>query len=144
VDGAIHRVGGPKILEECKKIGGCPTGEARITTGGRIKVQYVIHTVGPFYKDGKGKEAEFLASAYRNSLKLASQHQIKTISFPSISTGAYGYPLELAAQLALKTVIEYIKEHPEIEQVRFVLFGERAFKAYSDALQVLISKNSGN
>jgi len=136
VDGAIHRAGGPKILEECKKIGGCPTGEARITTGGSLKAKFVIHTVGPVYKEGKGKEAELLASAYRNSLKIASQHQIKTIAFPSISTGAYRYPLESAAQLALETVLEYLKDHPEIERARFVLFGEKAYKAYSDVLKL--------
>ncbi|MGH7273352.1 MAG: macro domain-containing protein, partial [Nitrospiria bacterium] len=94
VDGAIHRAGGPKILEECKKLGGCPTGEARITTGGGLRAKYVIHAVGPVYRDGTNGEARLLASAYQNSLALATQHKIKSVSFPSISTGAYGYPME--------------------------------------------------
>lgn len=139
VDGAIHRAGGPKILEECKKIGGCPTGEARITTGGRLKAKYVIHTVGPVYKDGKHREPELLASAYRSSLDLASQHKIKTIAIPSISTGAYGYPMEDAARVALTTVRDYLKTHPEIKLARFVLFGQRAYVVYEEALQRLIA-----
>ncbi len=94
VDGAIHRAGGPKILEECRKLGGCPTGEARITTGGNLKARYVIHTVGPVYHDGKRSEAELLSNAYRNSLALASQHKLRSVAFPSISTGAYGYPMD--------------------------------------------------
>lgn len=137
VDGAIHRAGGPKILEECKKIGGCPTGEARITTGGRLKARYVIHTVGPVYKDGKHKEPELLASAYQSSLTLASQHTIKTVSFPSISTGAYGYPIEEAARVALTTVRDYLKTHPQIQLVRFVLFGQKAYQVYEDVLRQL-------
>src|SRR3970282_1019633 len=105
VDGAIHRAGGPKILEECRKLGGCPTGEARITTGGNLKARYVIHVVGPVYRDGRHKEPEYLASAYKYCLKLASEYKIKSIAFPSISTGAYGYPVEEAADIALSTVI---------------------------------------
>ena len=97
VDGAIHRAGGPQILEECKKIGGCPTGEARITTGGRLKAKWVIHTVGPVYRNGKHREPELLADAHRNSLQLATKKGIKTLAFPSISTGAYGYPMADAA-----------------------------------------------
>jgi len=92
VDGAIHRAGGPQILEECRKIGGCPTGEARISGGGRLAARWVIHTVGPIYRDGKHDEAELLASAYRNSLRLAGERGIRSVAFPSISTGAYGYP----------------------------------------------------
>jgi O-acetyl-ADP-ribose deacetylase (regulator of RNase III) len=137
VDGAIHRAGGPKILEECKKIGGCPTGEARITTGGRLKAKYVIHTVGPVYKDGRHGESDLLASAYRSSLDLASQHKIRTIAFPSISTGAYGYPMEEAARVALKTVRDYLRTHPQIQLVRFVLFGQKAYQVYDDALRQL-------
>src|SRR3990172_12505763 len=106
VDGAIHRAGGPQILAECKKIGGCPTGEARITTGGRLQARWVIHTVGPVYRDGKHGEPELLASAYRNSLRLALEKGIKTLAFPSISTGAYGYPMADAARIALCTAIE--------------------------------------
>ncbi len=135
VDGAIHRAGGPKILEECKKLGGCPTGEARITTGGNLKAKYVIHTVGPIYSGGKQREAELLASAYKNSLSLASQYKLKSVAFPSISTGAYGYPVDEAATIALKTVINYLKTHTDIDMVRFVLFGQKAYQAYDKALQ---------
>lgn len=137
VDGAIHRAGGPKILEECRKIGGCPTGEARITTGGNLKARYVIHTVGPIYHDGKKHEAELLANAYKNSLKLASQYKLKSVAFPSISTGAYGYPINEAATVALKTVVDYLKTHTDITLGRFVLFGLNAYQAYEKALQEL-------
>jgi len=137
VDGAIHRAGGPKILEECRQLGGCPTGEARITTGGNLQARYVIHTVGPVYRDGFHREPELLASCYRESLKLASAKGIKTVAFPSISTGAYGYPLADAARIALKTVKEYLEGHPEIERVRFVLFGKAAYAAYETALKAL-------
>ena len=138
VDGAIHRAGGPKILEECRKLGGCPTGEARITTGGNLKAKYVIHTVGPVYSGGKKREAELLANAYKNSLSLASQYKLKSVAFPSISTGAYGYPVNEAAMVALKTVINYFKTHTDIELVRFVLFGQKAYQAYDKALQELV------
>ena len=138
VDGAIHRAGGPKILEECRKLGGCPTGEARITTGGNLKAKYVIHTVGPVYSGGNRREAELLANAYKNSLSLASQYKLKSVAFPSISTGAYGYPVNEAAMGALKTVINYLKTHTDIELVRFVLFGQKAYQAYDKALQELV------
>ena len=138
VDGAIHRAGGPKILEECRKLGGCPTGEARITAGGNLKAKYVIHTVGPIYSGGKQREAELLANAYKNSLSLASQYKLKSVAFPSISTGAYGYPLNEAAIIALKTVMNYLKTHTDIEQVRFVLFGQKSYQAYDKALQELV------
>ncbi|MDO8141062.1 MAG: O-acetyl-ADP-ribose deacetylase [Candidatus Brocadiales bacterium] len=137
VDGAIHRAGGPKILEDCRKLGGCPTGEARITTGGDLKAKYVIHTVGPVYSGGNRREAELLANAYKNSLSLASQYKLKSVAFPSISTGAYGYPVNEAATVALKTVIQYLKTHADIEMVRFVLFGMKAYQAYDKALQEL-------
>src|SRR5512134_2738637 len=114
VDGAIHRAGGPQILEECRKIGGCPTGEARITAGGRLPARWVIHTVGPVYRDGKHGEAELLANAYRNSLRLANERGLKTVAFPSISTGAYGYPLAEAARIALATVVDHLRAHPDI------------------------------
>ncbi len=135
MDVAIHRAGGPKILEECRQLGGCPTGEARITTGGNLQARYVIHTVGPIYRDGLHREPELLASCYRESLKLASAKGIKTVAFPSISTGAYGYPMDEAAKIALKTVKAYLEEHPEIELVRFVLFGKAAYEAYAAALK---------
>jgi O-acetyl-ADP-ribose deacetylase (regulator of RNase III) len=109
VDGAIHHAGGPQILEQCRKIGGCPPGEARITTGGKLKARYVIHTVGPIYHGGQRGEPETLASAYRSSLELASQYGIKTVAFPSISTGAYGYPIDLAATIALRTAMGFLQ-----------------------------------
>jgi len=137
VDGAIHRAGGPKILEECLQIGGCPTGEARLTTGGNLKARYVIHTVGPIYRDGLHQEPQLLASCYRESLKLARAKGIKSVAFPSISTGAYGYPIQAAARIALKTMKDFLTDHPEIQLVRFVLFGKAAYQAYEQALKEL-------
>jgi O-acetyl-ADP-ribose deacetylase (regulator of RNase III) len=134
VDGAIHRAGGPKILEECIKIAGCETGEAVVTSGGKLKAKYVIHTVGPVYKDGSHNEPVLLENAYRNSLQAASSKSIKSIAFPSISTGAYGYPLEQAAEIALKTAIAYLKKNTDIELVRFVLFGQNALDVYKKLL----------
>jgi len=134
VDGAIHRAAGPKLLEECRQLGGCPTGEARITGGYNLKARYVIHTVGPIYRDGQHGEPNFLASCYRESLKLALARGIKSVAFPSISTGAYGYPIRDAARLALKTVKEFLRHHPEVKLVRFVLFGRAAYEAYQAAL----------
>ncbi len=138
VDGAIHRSGGPDILKECIKIGGCETGEAVITTGGNLKAKYVIHTVGPVYRDGLHDEAGLLGNAYQSSLKLASLKGIKSIAFPSISTGAYGYPLEDAADIALNTAITYLKEHTDIGLILFVLFGQKAYDAYKRTLKQLI------
>jgi len=138
VDGAIHRAGGSKIMEECRKIGRCQTGNAVITSGGLLKAKYVIHAVGPIYHGGKKGEAELLASAYQNSLKRASENSVSSISFPSLSTGAYGYPFDEAAPVALKTIIEYLKHHDEIEHVRFVLFGADAYRAYESALRGMI------
>jgi O-acetyl-ADP-ribose deacetylase (regulator of RNase III) len=134
VDGAIHRAGGPSILEECRKIGGCETGEAVITTGGNLKADYVIHTVGPIYRNGMSGEPYLLNNAYGNCLKLASAKGIKSISFPSISTGAYRYPLEDAAEIALKIAVTYLKEHTDIELIRFVLFGKDAYEVYEKTL----------
>ena len=134
VDGAINRAGGPEIQKEARQIGYCPTGQAVITTGGKLKAKYVIHTVGPIYKNGLAGEPELLASCYRESLKLASARGIKSLSFPSISTGIYGYPLADAARTALGAVTAYLQEHPEIELVRFVLFGQQAFEAYAAEL----------
>ncbi|MDO8445174.1 MAG: O-acetyl-ADP-ribose deacetylase [Deltaproteobacteria bacterium] len=135
VDGAIHRAGGPKIMEECRRIGGCPTGQAVITTGGNLKARYVIHTVGPIYRDGKSGEPELLASAYRNSLKIAVEKGVQSISFPSISTGAYGYPINEAAGIALGSAIDFIKTHRNPKLIRFVLFSDRDLKAYEEALK---------
>jgi O-acetyl-ADP-ribose deacetylase (regulator of RNase III) len=141
VDGAIHRAGGPQILEECRKIGGCPTGEARISTGGRLKARWVIHTVGPVYRDGKHREPELLAEAHRSSLQLASKQGIRTVAFPSISTGAYGYPMADAARIGLRTAIEFLKGHPEIALVRFVLFGQAALRTYETVLDELLPRS---
>jgi O-acetyl-ADP-ribose deacetylase (regulator of RNase III) len=140
VDGAIHRAAGPELLEECKKLGGCATGDAKITKGYRLKAKYVIHAVGPVYKRDGERAPELLASAYRRSLELASQYGIRTIAFPSISTGAYGYPVDEAAPIALRTVMDYLKDHPEIELVRFVLFTKDVLDAYARALKDLVKE----
>ena len=137
MDGAIHRAGGTKILEKCKKIGGCQTGEAVITTGGNLKAKYVIHTVGPIYRDGLHVEPRLLENAYQNSLKFASLKGIRSIAFPSISTGAYGYPLEDAAKIALKSAVNYLKEHTDLEIIRFVLFGQKTLEVYEKVLKQL-------
>ncbi|MFZ5652397.1 MAG: O-acetyl-ADP-ribose deacetylase [Bacillota bacterium] len=137
VDGAIHRAGGPQILEECKVIrsrkGGCPTGEAVITGGGNLKARYVIHTVGPIWSGGGSNEDQLLSNAYRNSLKLAESKGIRTVSFPSISTGAYGFPTERAARVAARTVKEFLEGQDTLEEVRFVLFSGRDLNIYREA-----------
>ncbi len=139
VDGAIHRAGGPSLMAELKaKYEGCPTGSAVLTAGGRLKARYVIHAVGPRYS-GTLKDAEFLASAYRKSLDLCSQHKIASVAFPSISTGIYGYPVEEASRIALKTVQDYLKDHPEVKLVRFVLFDSSTYHAYEEALKDVTS-----
>jgi O-acetyl-ADP-ribose deacetylase (regulator of RNase III) len=137
VDGAIHRAAGPELLAESSTLGGCETGDAKITKGYRLKAKHVIHTVGPVYRRDGGRAPELLASAYRRSLEVASEHLLKSIAFPSISTGAYGYPLHEAAPIALKTVADYLKEHPDIELVRFVLFDQHTLKVYEAALKRL-------
>jgi O-acetyl-ADP-ribose deacetylase (regulator of RNase III) len=137
VDGAIHRAGGPSIMEECRKIGGCPTGEAVVTTAGRLPAKYVFHAVGPIYS-GSLDDERLLTSAYQSCLNLAEQHQVKSISFPSLSTGIYGYPLELAAPIALSTIIEHIKKPTCLQQVLMVLFGESAYKVHEQALNKLL------
>lgn len=134
VDGAIHRKGGSIILEQCKKIGGCPTGEARITTGGNLPCLYVIHTVGPVYREGSPREQELLFNAYYNSLKLAEEYKLKDIAFPSISTGAYGYPVDKAVEVAVSAVIKFIDEGGLIDKVTFVLFNDKDYNVYSDYL----------
>jgi O-acetyl-ADP-ribose deacetylase (regulator of RNase III) len=138
VDGAIHRAGGPAIKQECRNIGECPTGKAVITTAGNLKANYVIHTVGPRYQDGNKGEAALLKSAYQESLKLASTKNIKSIAFPAISTGAYGYPLPEAAHIALQTTIEYLKENQDIHLVRFVLFDNHTYDAFAEELKKLL------
>jgi O-acetyl-ADP-ribose deacetylase (regulator of RNase III) len=134
VDGAIHRAGGPAILAACRTLGGCATGDAKITTGGRLAARHVIHAVGPVYRNGRSGEAAALASAYRRSLEIASQHGVRRVAFPSISTGAYRYPILDAARVALTTVIAYLRVHAEIELVRFVLFSDRDLAAYESVL----------
>jgi O-acetyl-ADP-ribose deacetylase (regulator of RNase III) len=137
VDGAIHRAGGPEIEAEARALGGCPTGQAVITTAGRLAAKNVIHTVGPVYR-GRPEDARLLASAYRSSLDLAARHGLRSVAFPSLSTGAYGYPLDEAAGVALAAVKEGILAHPgAFGEVRFVLFGSQAFDAYSRALVAL-------
>jgi O-acetyl-ADP-ribose deacetylase len=135
VDGAIHRAGGPAIMEECRRIGGCPTGQAVITTGGHLKASTVIHTVGPIYQGSSKGEAQLLASAYWESLKLAHKNGIRSVAFPSLSTGAYGYPLDQAARIAVKTVTDYLRENQMFDRVGFVLFGSQAYQAYVQAAQ---------
>jgi O-acetyl-ADP-ribose deacetylase len=137
VDGAIHRAGGPLIVEACRKIGSCSTGKAVITPGGMLKARYVIHAVGPVWRGGEHGEEKLLASAYRESLSLVSEHGLKTVAFPSISTGAYGYPVENASRIALSTTIDCLKDHPEIELVRFVLFSDADLRVYQSALREL-------
>ena len=130
VDGAIHRAAGPELLAECKTLGGCETGEAKITRGYHLQAGYVIHTVGPVYHGGTANEAARLTGCYLRSLELASQHGLKSLAFPAISCGVYGYPVQEASRIALKTVAEYLKDHPEIEDVRFVLFSEENLQVY--------------
>ena len=138
VDGAIHRKGGPKMLEECKKIRasewsqGLPTGKVVITSAGNLKARHVIHTVGPVWRGGNRGEPELLAQTYRNSLRLAVFKGLKTIAFPSISTGAYGYPVEDACRVALEAVKEFLEKEDSLDEVVFVLFSESVFEVYAD------------
>jgi O-acetyl-ADP-ribose deacetylase (regulator of RNase III) len=134
VDGAIHRAAGSELLAECRALGGCETGDAVITRGYKLKARYVIHTVGPVYRGPNLRTERLLESAYRRSLEVARDKRIRSVAFPSISTGAYGYPLEEAAPVALRTVIGFLREHPEIDRVRFVVRGEKAFQAFEKAL----------
>jgi len=139
VDGAIHSAGGPTLMAELRaKYKGCPTGSAVITSGGNLKAKYVIHAVGPRYS-ASPKDPELLSSAYRKSLELCTQNKISSIAFPSISTGIYGYPAEGASRIALKTVMDYLKDHPEIKLTRFVLFDSNTYRVYEGALKELTS-----
>ena len=138
VDGAIHRAGGRTIMDECRKIGGCPTGQAVITTGGNLKAKYVIHTVGPIYRDGIRNEEKLLESAYRNSLELARKNSLRSISFPAISTGVYGYPVDEAAHIAIKTCFDFAQYNTEIKLIRHVLFRKEFYDIFSSQLKNLI------
>ena len=135
VDGAIHRAAGPELLAECRTLHGCETGQAKITKGYRLPAKYVIHTPGPIWKGGDNGEAELLASSYRSCLELAVEHGCKTVAFPSISTGVYRFPLELAAPIAVKTVRDFLETHPQVEQVTFVCFSQEVKDAYDKALK---------
>ncbi len=135
VDGAVHRAAGPKLLQECRTLGGCETGDAKLTRGYNLKARYVIHAVGPIYRDGRHREAELLASAYRRALELAAEHELRSLAFPAISTGAYGYPIEAAARVALGTIITFLSQHADVALVRIVLFNQRALEVHQRALE---------
>lgn len=137
VDGAIHRKAGVKLLEECKTLNGCKTGEAKITKGYNLFAKYVIHTVGPIYRGGNNSEEKLLRNAYYNSLKLAVKHNINTISFPSISTGVYGYPLKEASEIAVGTILEFLENNDTLEEVRMVCFDKNTYNKYCNALNKL-------
>ena len=139
VDGAIHRAGGPAILEECRKIvarqGGCKTGEAVITTGGNLPAKFIIHTVGPVWNDGKKNVASLLSSCYQNSLRLAVEHKLSSIAFPNISTGIYGYPKKEAAEIAVNTVSGFLKQNDFLDKVYFVCFDEENYQLYKSLIK---------
>ena len=134
VDGAIHRAAGPELLDECRTLGGCPTGQAKITKAYRLPTKFVIHAVGPRYRDGKHGEPDLLASCYSESLKLAVRNAVRSIAFPAISCGIYGYPIPDAARIAIRTVTEFLTQDASIEQVVFACFGNDVFAAYQAAL----------
>jgi len=137
VSGAIHRAAGPELWEECRTLGGCRTGEAKLSRGYNLKAKYVIHTVGPIYSGSKS-DPEDLRDCYKNSLLLASRNKIKSVSFPSISTGIFGYPVNEASRVALKTITNFLEEHPEIELVRMVLFTEGDYGIYKASLDKIL------
>lgn len=134
VDGAIHRAAGPELLKECRTLNGCETGDAKITQGYKLPVKFVIHTVGPVYCNGRNNEAEKLASCYRRSLEIAEIHQVKSIAFPNISTGVYGYPKEEAAQIAIQTVRHFAEKKNQIDEVIFCVFDEENYLLYQQLL----------
>ena len=135
VDGAIHRAAGPELLEECRGLNGCETGRAKITGGYRLPAKYVIHTPGPIWRGGSGREEALLESCYRSCLELAAEHGCKSVDFPSISTGVYRFPVDKAAAIAVSTIKTFLAEHPQLERVRMVCFDERTQRAYSKALE---------
>ena len=134
VDGAIHRAGGPAILNECRQLGGCETGDAKATTAGDLPARFVIHTVGPVWHGGEQGEAELLASCHRRALEVAAELGCRSVAFPAISTGVYGYPVDEAAQVALRTTSEELGKHPELERITFVLFSDEHLAAFERAL----------
>ncbi len=134
VDGAIHRAAGPELLEECRGLGGCETGEAKLTKGYKLPAKYIIHTVGPVWQDGNHGEEELLASCYRRSLELAQEKGLKSIAFPNISTGVYRFPKELAARIAVRTVRSFLEKHPEME-VSFHCFDDENYNIYQELLK---------
>lgn len=134
VDGAIHRAAGPQLLEECRTLGGCPTGSARITRGYRLPARHVIHAAGPVYRGGAAGEPELLAGCYRTALALAVENGCTSIAFPAISCGVYGYPMDQAARIAIHEVVAFLDAHCELTQVLFVLFDDRGLKIYQDVL----------
>lgn len=138
VDGAIHRAAGPKLLEECKTLGGCKTGEAKITGGYNLKAKHVIHTVGPVWNGGNRNEDELLANCYRNSLALAQKNSIKTIAFPSISTGAYRFPVDRACKIAINEVKKFLEKDSSIEKVIFVCFSKEVYNCYLDNIKISV------
>ena len=142
VDGAIHRGAGPELLEECRKLGGCATGQAKITKGYRLPAKWVIHTVGPVWHGGNRGEPETLANCYRNSLHVAVENGIKTMAFPAISCGAYGYPIEEAAKIAVKTTREFLANDSMIEKVIFALFSENLYQAYQIIVAALYERRN--
>ena len=140
VDGAIHRAAGPELLAETRTLGGCPTGEAKISKGYRLKARYVIHSVGPVYSRNDSHVAQLLASAYRRSLEVGLENHIQTIAFPAISTGVYGYPLEEAAPIALGTICDFAQSHTEIKDIHFVLFDEHTLNIFINTLAALVQQ----
>lgn len=138
MDGAIHRAAGSQLLEECRTFGGCPTGEAKITKGYNLPAKWVIHTVGPIWKGGDHGEDEMLARCYRNSLELAEEHGVQTLAFPSISTGAYGFPVERASKIAIMEINDFLERNSTIEKVVLVCFNDVAYECYSRAVEEIM------